>query len=124
MSIPKTIKLDKANNSLNLTYQDGSHFQLPAEFLRVYSPSAEVQGHGNYVLQYGKMQVKLDHIEASGNYAVKLTFDDGHDSGLYTWIYLQQLASRQTELWQDYLSDLAKAGKSRDPHESVVKFML
>lgn len=124
MSIPKAIKLDKSANTLNLTYANGSQYQLPAEYLRVYSPSAEVQGHGNYVLQYGKIKVKLSNIEASGNYALKITFDDGHDSGLYTWVYLEQLANRQDELWQDYLSDLAKAGRSRDPDESVVKLML
>ncbi len=87
-------------------------------------PSAEVQGHGNPILQFGKINVGLVGLEPAGQYALKLTFDDGHDSGLFTWEYLEQLCLRQEQLWADYLDELHKAGKSRDPAESVVKLML
>jgi DUF971 family protein len=97
---------------------------LPAEFLRVHSPSAEVQGHGKPILQTGKLHVGLSSIEPAGNYALKLCFDDGHDSGLFTWDYLYQLATQQEALWTDYLSALAAAGKTRDPEQSVIKLML
>lgn len=91
-------------------------FELPYEFLRVYSPSAEVRGHGtgNGVLQTGKKDVGLLRIEPAGNYALKLVFDDGHDSGLYDWAYLRHLCLNQQSLWQDYLGQLAAAGKSRE----------
>lgn len=123
MLIPTSIKLHKASRTLELHYGNDS-YQLPAEFLRVHSPSAEVQGHGKPILQTGKINVGLIGIEPAGNYALKLTFDDGHDSGLFTWDYLHQLALRQEELWRDYLAALAAAGKSRDPDESVVRLML
>ncbi|SHL27530.1 gamma-butyrobetaine hydroxylase-like domain-containing protein [Phytopseudomonas punonensis] len=123
MLIPTSIKLHKASRTLELQYGADSYL-LPAEFLRVHSPSAEVQGHGKPILQTGKLNVALIGIEPAGNYALKLTFDDGHDSGLFTWDYLQQLALRQDELWRDYLAELAAAGKSRDPAESVVRLML
>lgn len=124
MRIPTAIKLHKASKILELHYGADEHYTLSAEFLRVHSPSAEVQGHGNPILQTGKLGVGLSKIEPAGNYALKLSFDDGHDSGLYSWDYLEQLATRQTELWQDYLAQLAAAGKSRDASESVVKLML
>ena len=123
MRLPSAIKLLKASRTLELTYGSQT-YALGAEFLRVHSPSAEVQGHGRPILQYGKLHVGLDKIEPAGNYALKLTFSDGHDSGLFTWDYLEQLALRQTELWADYLEQLASAGKSRDPDESVVKLLL
>ena len=123
MHIPTSIKLHKASRLLELNYGSDC-YQLPAEFLRVHSPSAEVQGHGKPILQFGKLNVALIGIEPAGNYALKLTFDDGHDSGLFSWDYLYQLAVRQDELWRDYLAELAAAGKSRDPNESVVKLML
>lgn len=123
MHIPTAIKLHKASKTLELHY-GAQHYTLSAEFLRVHSPSAEVQGHGNPVLQYGKLQVGLTGVEPTGNYALKLIFDDGHDSGLYSWDYLYQLATRQEALWADYLQQLAAAGRSRDPSESVVKLML
>ena len=123
MRLPSAIKLHKASKTLELAYGD-ERYQLGAEFLRVHSPSAEVQGHGKPVLQYGKQNVALSSIEPAGNYALKLVFDDGHDSGLYTWDYLHQLATRQQQLWDEYLEQLAAAGKSRDPDESVVKLML
>ncbi|UVL56749.1 DUF971 domain-containing protein [Pseudomonas sp. B21-035] len=122
--IPTGINLHKASKTLTLTYGPGEVYNLPAEFLRVHSPSAEVQGHGNPILQYGKLGVGLSGLETAGQYALKLTFDDGHDSGLFTWEYLEQLCLRQQELWDDYLGELKKAGKSRDPNESIVKLML
>ncbi|MDL0438134.1 DUF971 domain-containing protein [Stutzerimonas frequens] len=124
MRIPTTIKLHKASRTLELEYGADERYVLPAEFLRVHSPSAEVQGHGNPVLQTGKLNVALEQIEPAGQYALKLTFSDGHDSGLYTWDYLERLALNQQALWEDYLAALAAAGKSRDPDESVVKLML
>ncbi|MEH6567229.1 MAG: DUF971 domain-containing protein [Halopseudomonas sp.] len=120
--IPTTIKLQKTSRSLKLAYADGREFELPAEYLRVLSPSAEVRGHGRPVLQTGKQQVALTGIEAAGRYALKLTFDDGHDSGLYTWDYLYQLATEQEGRWQAYLEQLRTAGASRDPHTSAVRF--
>ena len=122
--IPTGINLHKASKTLSLTYGPDEVYHLPAEFLRVHSPSAEVQGHGNPILQFGKLGVGLTQIEAAGQYALKLTFDDGHDSGLFTWEYLEQLCLRQQALWDDYLQALQKAGKSRDPSESIVKLML
>ncbi len=123
MRIPTAIELHKASKTLTLKYGNDS-YTLPAEFLRVHSPSAEVQGHGKPILQFGKLGVGLSKIEPAGQYALKLCFDDGHDSGLFTWDYLEQLAQRQDELWADYLQELARAGKSRDPAETVVKLML
>lgn len=123
MRIPTAIALHKASRTLVLSYGTERH-SLPAELLRVHSPSAEVQGHGQPVLQYGKQNVALVKVEPAGNYALKLTFDDGHDSGLFTWDYLYELATRQDELWKDYLARLQAAGRSRDPDESVVRLML
>lgn len=124
MLIPTRIKLNKSSKTLELGYADGQQFSLPAEFLRVHSPSAEVQGHGNPVLQYGKINVALTDIQPAGNYALKMTFDDGHDSGIFTWDYLYRLGSQQMQIWQDYLDQLRAAGQSRDPSESVVRLML
>ena len=123
MHIPTAIQLHKASRTLSLKYGEES-YDLPAEFLRVHSPSAEVQGHGNPILQYGKINVALVGLEPAGQYALKLTFDDGHDSGLYSWDYLYQLCTRKEQLWTEYLAELEKAGKSRDPSESVVRLML
>ena len=123
MRMPTAIKLHKASRTLELAY-GSERYQLGAEFLRVHSPSAEVQGHGKPILQYGKLNVALSRVEPAGNYALKLCFDDGHDSGLFTWEYLEQLCLRQEQLWAEYLDELHKAGKSRDPAESVVKLML
>ncbi|MDQ0124493.1 DUF971 family protein [Pseudomonas lini] len=122
--LPTDIKLHKASKTLSLKYASGEEFHLPAEFLRVHSPSAEVQGHGKPILQFGKIGVGLTKVEPAGQYALKLTFDDGHDSGLFTWEYLYQLGVRQEDLWSDYLAELKAAGKTRDPNESVVKLML
>ena len=122
--IPTAINLHKASKTLSLSYGAGEQYSLPAEFLRVHSPSAEVQGHGKPILQFGKLGVGLSKIEPAGQYALKLTFDDGHDSGLFTWEYLYQLAVRQESLWLDYLAELKAAGRSRDPNETVVRLML
>ncbi|MFO7705988.1 MAG: DUF971 domain-containing protein [Halopseudomonas sp.] len=119
--IPVDIKLHKASRTLELGYADGRRFALPAEYLRVLSPSAEVRGHGKPVLQTGKQQVALVGVEQTGRYALKLTFDDGHDSGLYSWDYLHQLATEHEQLWQAYLEQIADAGASRDPHTSAVR---
>ena len=121
---PTAVNLHKTSNTLGLTYGPDETYQLPAELLRVHSPSAEVQGHGKPILQFGKLHVKLIKVEPAGQYALKLTFDDGHDSGLFTWDYLYQLAVRQETLWADYLAELKAAGKTRDPSESVVRLML
>jgi len=122
--LPTDIKLHKASKTLSLKYASGEEYHLPAEFLRVHSPSAEVQGHGKPILQFGKIGVGLTKVEPAGQYALKLTFDDGHDSGLFTWDYLYQLGVRQEDLWNDYLAELKAAGKTRDPNESIVKLML
>ena len=124
MHIPTAIKLHKASRTLELEYGPDQRYVLPAEFLRVHSPSAEVQGHGNPILQAGKNNVALEGLEPAGQYALKLTFSDGHDSGLYTWDYLHLLATNQQQMWADYLDALAAAGKSRDPDISPVKLML
>ena len=122
--LPTGINLHKASKTLTLTYGPDEVYHLPAEFLRVHSPSAEVQGHGNPILQYGKLGVGLSGLEPAGQYALKLTFDDGHDSGLFTWDYLYELGRRYDALWADYLAELKAAGKTRDPDQSVVKLML
>ena len=112
---PQEIKLHKRSKTLELVYADGS-FELTAEFLRVHSPSAEVRGHGigQEVLQTGKRFVGISKLEPSGNYALKITFDDGHDSGLYTWPYLHDLCHNQDTYWTEYLARLEEQGGSRD----------
>ncbi|UAW98180.1 DUF971 domain-containing protein [Halopseudomonas nanhaiensis] len=122
--IPTDIKLQKASRTLSLTYADGHTYVLPAEYLRVHSPSAEVRGHGSPVLQTGKQHVGLTGLAPVGNYALKLVFDDGHDTGLFSWDYLYELATRQEARWQAYLDQLQAAGASRDPDVSTVKLML
>ncbi len=122
--LPSKIKLRKASRTLELAYADGLEASLPAEFLRVHSPSAQVRGHGQPVLQVGKQRVALVGVEQVGNYALKLVFDDGHDSGIFTWVYLYKLATEQAVIWQEYLDQLKAAGVSRDPSESVVRLML
>jgi DUF971 family protein len=114
--IPTEIKLHRASRVLEITFADGQGFRLPCELLRVYSPSAEVRGHGSgqEVLQVGKSEVGIEAIEPVGTYAVKLVFSDGHDTGLYTWSYLHELGRNRDSLWQAYLDRLRKAGASRD----------
>ena len=112
--LPTDITLHKQSKCLSLSYGD-RHYRLSAEYLRVYSPSADVREHGpgQEALHTGKENVGLDKIEPVGHYARKLFFDDGHDSGLYTWDYLYELAMHQESLWQDYLNRLEKAGYQR-----------
>lgn len=119
--IPSSIKVRKSSRCIELSYHDAKEhqdntYQLSFELLRVYSPSAEVRGHGvgNEVLQFGKKDVVLLSMEPAGNYALKLVFDDGHDSGLYDWKYLHHLCLNQEELWADYLQRLEEAGQSRE----------
>jgi len=112
------VRLRQKSRLLTLEYEDGTSFDLPFEYLRVYSTSAEVKGHGpgQGVLQTGKENVQVAKIEPIGHYAVRLVFDDGHDTGLYTWDYLYRLGTEQAKRWQDYLDRLKEAGYERvDP---------
>ncbi|MGR6872221.1 gamma-butyrobetaine hydroxylase-like domain-containing protein [Pseudomonas sp. HK3] len=120
-SIPNVIKFHKQSQQLELAWNN-EHFELSAELLRVLSPSAEVRGHGagNEVLQFGKKDVRILKLEPVGNYALKITFDDGHDSGLFNWPYLRELCIDKARFWQDYLDKLAHAGKSRE--SGVIQF--
>jgi DUF971 family protein len=115
--IPTEIKLHQASRVLEIAYSDQRTFRLPYEFLRVYSPSAEVRGHGpgQEVLQVGKRDVAIKEVEPVGRYAIRPSFSDGHDTGIYSWEYLYDLGLRQDELWQRYLDRMAAAGASRDP---------
>lgn len=114
---PSEIKLRKKSRRLVVTFDDGNVFDLPFEFLRVHSPSAEVKGHGpgQETLQTGKQNVGIVDIQPVGHYAVRLIFDDGHDSGLFTWNYLFELGSDQASRWQAYLDRLKAAGYARQP---------
>jgi len=114
-AIPVEIKLRKASRLIAMQFDDGTSFELPFEYLRVFSPSAEVQGHGpgQGVLQTGKENTGVTSIEPIGNYAVRLVFDDGHDTGLYTWNYLYELGAKQAENWQAYLDRLTSEGHVR-----------
>ncbi|MCC6208106.1 MAG: DUF971 domain-containing protein [Gammaproteobacteria bacterium] len=114
---PNEIRLHQKSRVLEIAFDDGARFELPCELLRVYSPSAEVRGHGpgQEVLQVGKENVNIKAIEPVGTYAIKLVFDDGHDSGLYTWDLLHRLGARREELWDNYLQRLAQAGHVRQP---------
>ncbi|MEH6558339.1 MAG: DUF971 domain-containing protein [Oceanicoccus sp.] len=120
--VPLDIKLHKQSKTLELIY-DTEQFTLSCEYLRVYSPSAEVRGHGagQEVLQTGKINVAIDTISAVGNYALQLVFSDGHDSGIYSWDYLYQMCAHKEAWWQDYLERLDNAGAVRDPDIQVVK---
>ena len=115
MPKPTEIRLHQKSRILELAFDDGSVFNLSCEFLRVYSPSAEVRGHapGQEILQTGKENVNITEIEPVGNYAIKPHFDDGHDSGLYTWDYLYQLGSNYPQKWEEYLRRLKTAGIER-----------
>lgn len=114
---PSEIRLRKTSRLLSVTFEDGSSFDLPFEYLRVFSPSAEVKGHGpgQETLQVGKHAVVVNAIEPIGHYAVRLVFDDGHDSGLYTWKYLYELGNKQQENWRSYLDRLKAAGYADRP---------
>jgi len=121
---PVGIKLHKRSRELELEYPEGERYSLSCEYLRVYSPSAEVRGHGTgqEVLQTGKLKVGIDAIKPVGRYAVQLVFDDGHDTGLYSWDYLYELCTEKPRLWQQYLDRLEQAGASRDPDVQVIHF--
>ncbi|MFN7096796.1 MAG: gamma-butyrobetaine hydroxylase-like domain-containing protein [Gammaproteobacteria bacterium] len=117
MATPLELHLHQKTRLLDVLFDDGCHFSLACEYLRVYSPSAEVRGHGagEGKLQSGKRYVNIISIEPVGNYAVKLTFDDGHSSGIYTWDWLYELGANQETYWQQYLTRLTAAGASREP---------
>jgi DUF971 family protein len=114
---PTEITLHQRSRLLELAFDDGRRFELPCEYLRVFSPSAEVRGHGpgQEVLQVGKSEVGIAAVEPVGVYAVKLAFTDGHDTGIYSWDYLYDLGVKQESNWKTYLARLAQAGKGREP---------
>jgi DUF971 family protein len=114
---PTEIKLHQKSRVLEISFSDGRTFRLPCEFLRVYSPSAEVRGHGpgQEVLQTGKKEVGITKVEPVGHYAVQLTFSDGHDTGIYSWDLLYDYGLRQGDMWQHYVKRMEAAGASREP---------
>lgn len=114
---PTEIRLKTAEKVLEIDFDDGASFALPAELLRVYSPSAEVQGHSPSQKQTvaGRRHVGIMRLEPVGNYAVRIVFDDLHDTGIYSWTYLHGLGAKQDRLWADYLKELEAKGLSRDP---------
>ena len=114
---PTEIKLHQQSRTLEIAFDDGARFNMPFEYLRVQTPSAEARGHGpgQETLQVGKINVNLLNVEPVGTYALKLIFDDGHDSGLYTWEYLYELGQHQDAIWNEYLQKLETAGASREP---------
>lgn len=113
---PTELTLHNTSRVLDIAFDDGAAYALPFEYLRVYSPSAQVQGHGKgqEVLQLGKREVGIVQADPVGNYALKLTFSDGHDTGLFTWAYLHQLGAEQQQLWPAYLERLHAAGFDGD----------
>ena len=121
---PLDIHLHRKSRELELVYPGDERYRLSCEFLRVHSPSAEVKGHGpgQEALQTGKIGVNITAIKPVGHYALQLVFDDGHDTGLYSWDYLHQLCSQQETLWQQYLERMTAAGASRDPQVQVINF--
>ncbi|GAB5452273.1 MAG: DUF971 domain-containing protein [Halioglobus sp.] len=120
---PTGIQLHKRSRELELSYANGERYRLSCEYLRVYSPSAEVLGHGpgQEVLQSGKLHVAITDIKPVGNYALQMVFDDGHDTGLYSWGYLYTLCTEYEQRWQQYLERLNAAGAGRDPNEQILK---
>ncbi len=117
MPAPTEIRLKRAERCLEVAFADGARFSLPAEYMRVESPSAEVQGHGpgQKVLVAGRREVGILRIEPVGHYAIRIAFDDLHDTGIYAWDYLRRLGEEQPERWAAYQADLAAQGLSRDP---------
>ncbi len=115
--VPTEIKLHSKSRIMELSFADGRSFQLPYEFLRVYSPSAEVRGHGpgQEVLQTGKKEVDIVTIEPVGSYAIQPRFSDGHATGIYSWDYLYEIGSNRDALWREYLERLRQAGARREP---------
>ncbi len=118
---PTEIKLHQKSRILEISFADGKTFQFHCEFLRVYSPSAEVRGHGpgQEVLQVGKKNVEIKHIEPVGTYAIQLTFSDGHDTGIYSWDLLYDYGLHQEEMWLRYVKRMEDAGANREPVEGV-----
>jgi len=116
---PITISLHKQSKVLEIAYDDGVIFELPCEYLRVFSPSAEVKGHGTgqEVLQIGKENINISEVQPIGNYAVRLVFDDGHETGLYTWNYLYELGQNQENYWKEYLHKLNESGYVRKKND-------
>jgi DUF971 family protein len=114
---PTEVKLHQTSHVLEIAFDDGRTFRLPYEYLRVYSPSAEVRGHGpgQETLQVGKRGVTIQNVEPVGHYALRPTFSDGHDTGIYSWEYLHELGAHHDEFWQRYLDRMKAAGASRDP---------
>ena len=114
---PTELRLKRAEKLLEIDFDDGSRFRLPAEYLRVESPSAEVQGHGpgQKTLVHGRAHVGIIGLEPVGNYAVRITFDDLHDTGIFSWAYLHELGIEHEKRWRDYLEGLAANGLSREP---------
>ena len=119
--LPTEIKLHQKSRRMDISFADGRRFELSFEFLRVYSPSAEVRGHGpgQEVLQTGKNEVDITSLEPVGSYAVQPCFSDGHDSGIYSWDYLYEIGGQRDQLWQQYLQRLEAAGASREPGASA-----
>lgn len=115
--VPTEIKLHSVSRLMEISFSDGARFELPFEFLRVYSPSAEVRGHGpgQEVLQTGKKEIGIVSIEPAGSYGIKPLFSDGHDTGIYSWSYLYELGTEREELWTEYIQRLVQAGASREP---------
>ena len=114
--VPTAITLHQKSRVLEIAFTDGRTFKLPYEYLRVYSPSAEVRGHGpgQEVLQTGKRDIEIRSLEPVGSYAVQPAFSDGHSTGIYSWDYLYELGENQEKFWADYLAKLEKAGATRD----------
>ena len=122
MKTPKSLEFKNLSQELEIVFDDKT-YHLPYEFLRVFSPSAEVKGHSpsEAKLQVGKKGIKILDVAPVGEYAIKITFSDGHDSGLYTWDWLEEIAQNKDSLWSDYLEQLKKAGASRDPDDEANK---
>lgn len=120
---PSKIHLHKQSKTLEIAFLDDV-YHLPAELLRTHSPSAEVRGHGvgQEVLVFGKIEVGINTINAVGNYGIQIHFNDGHNSGIFSWTYLQELGKNQEHLWNTYLEKLKQENQQRDPHTNVIQF--
>ncbi|MGB1382362.1 MAG: gamma-butyrobetaine hydroxylase-like domain-containing protein [Porticoccaceae bacterium] len=125
MSTPTKVVVREPKDALFIEFSDGQAYTLPAEYLRVYSPSAEVRGHGtgNETLQFGKRNVTITSLVQAGNYALQITFSDGHDSGIYGWEYLKELGETHEQKWSAYLQKIHQAGLSRDIDSQVIKLV-
>ena len=121
-TVPTLIELHQKSRVLEIEFNDGKHFRLPFEFLRVYSPSAEVRGHGpgQETLQVGKKEVEITAAEPVGMYAINFTFSDGHDSGIYSWEYLHEMGVNHDAMWHEYLDKLQAAGGKREPDPNLL----